>query len=101
MELAKVTSKGQITIPVAIRRKLGLKTGSQILFVEEDGRIVMMNPTIHAVLQAQKAFAGVAESLGIKTEQDVVDLVKEVRREMAAERATENVAAPERTAQAF
>ena len=39
MELAKVTSKGQITIPIEIRKKLGIKNGDKILFVEESGRI--------------------------------------------------------------
>ena len=33
MELAKVTSKGQITIPIDIRRKLGIKEGSKVLFI--------------------------------------------------------------------
>ena len=41
MELAKVTSKGQITIPIEIRKKLGIKNGDKILFVEESGRIWM------------------------------------------------------------
>lgn len=35
MELAKVTSKGQVTIPVEIRRKLGIKNGDKVLFMEE------------------------------------------------------------------
>lgn len=87
MELAKVTSKGQITIPAAIRRKYGMTPGKKVLFLEEDGRVVMANPSVQALIELQKEFAGVAESLGIKTEQDVVDLVKEVRREMVAERA--------------
>ncbi|WP_252865337.1 AbrB/MazE/SpoVT family DNA-binding domain-containing protein [Mobiluncus mulieris] len=32
MELAKVTAKGQITIPIAVRRKLGVKTGGKKCF---------------------------------------------------------------------
>lgn len=36
MPSAKVTSKGQITIPVEVRRALGLKSGSEILFLEEE-----------------------------------------------------------------
>ena len=32
MELAKVTSKGQITIPLMIRKKLQLKTGDKVFF---------------------------------------------------------------------
>ena len=35
MELAKVTSKGQVAIPIEIRKKLGIKNGDKILFVEE------------------------------------------------------------------
>lgn len=31
---AKITSKGQITLPVALRRRLGLKTGDVIEFDE-------------------------------------------------------------------
>ena len=60
MELAKVTSKGQVTIPIEIRKKLGIKNGDKILFVEESGRIYMMNSSMDALLEAQKAFAGEA-----------------------------------------
>ncbi len=34
MSTATLTSKGQITIPLAVRRKLGLDTGDRIEFVE-------------------------------------------------------------------
>ena len=81
MELAKVTSKGQITIPIDIRRKLGVKEGDKILFVEEQGQIIMMNSSMDALRKAQAAFTGEAERLGLKDEQDVVDLVSELRRE--------------------
>ena len=46
MELAKVTAKGQVTIPIEIRKKLGIKNGDKILFVEESGRIYMMNSSM-------------------------------------------------------
>ena len=81
MELAKVTSKGQITIPIDIRKKLGVKEGDKILFIEEEGRVIMMNSSMDALRKAQAAFAGEAERLGLKDEQDVADLVSELRRE--------------------
>ena len=81
MELAKITSKGQITIPAAIRKILGVKDGDKILFVQDGTKVVMMNASVDALLGAQKAFQGVAESLGVKSEQDVVDMVKEIRAE--------------------
>ena len=43
MELAKVTSRGQITLPLAIRRKLDVKEGDKVVFYEENGRIVVEN----------------------------------------------------------
>ena len=35
---ATITSKGQITVPVAVRRQLGLKPGDQVAFA--DGRLI-------------------------------------------------------------
>ena len=81
MESAKITSKGQITIPIAIRRLLGVREGDKVLFAEEDGKVVIMNASASALRKAQKAFEGVAEELGIRDEQDIVNMVKEVRAE--------------------
>lgn len=82
MELAKITTRGQITIPIEIRKKLGVKDGDKVIFVEEGGRIIMENAAMVALKNAQMAFEGEAERLGISTEQAVVNLVKEVRREI-------------------
>ena len=82
MELAKITLRGQITIPAPIRKRLGVKDGDKVIFIEENGRIIVENAAMIALKNAQDAFAGEAERLGVKTEQDVVDLVKEVRREV-------------------
>lgn len=38
---AKLSTKGQVTIPVAARHKFNLETGDLILFIEEDGRLVL------------------------------------------------------------
>ena len=81
MELAKITSKGQITIPASIRKLLGVKDGDKVLFVQEGNKVVMMNAPVNALLEAQREFQGMAEALGLKGEQDVVDMVKEIRAE--------------------
>ena len=81
MELAKITSKGQITIPIYVRRKLGVNEGDKLLFVEEEGRIFIANPTMVALCEAQVAFAGEAERVGLKDEDDVVEMIKEIRKE--------------------
>ena len=79
MELAKITSKGQITLPINIRRTLKLKDGDKVAFIEKDGLFILANPTVLAFENVQKAFEGEAERLGLKDVDDVVDLVKEVR----------------------
>ena len=86
MELAKITTRGQITIPMSIRKKLSVKDGDKIIFFEENGRIVIENSVMIALKKAQDAFVGEAERLGLKTEQDVVNMVKEVRKEIWEER---------------
>ena len=45
----------------------------------------MVNPVSLAVDNARMAFKGEAERLNLKTEDDVVDLVKEVRNEIKME----------------
>ena len=90
MEIAKITSRGQITIPIDIRKKLGLKEGDKVIFVEDGDRIVFANATKIAFENMRRAFAGEAERLGLKDEQDVVALVDEVRKEMWEERYADN-----------
>ena len=81
MELAKVTSKGQITIPIEIRKKLGIKNGDKILFVEESGRVYMLHYSLYALREAQRSFAGEAERLGLKDDDDVMEMIKSLRQE--------------------
>ena len=85
MEIAKVTSKGQITIPIEIRKKLGIKEGSKVLFLEEAGRIYLTNSSMEALREAQQAFEGEAERIGLKNEEDVVAMVKKLREEKEVE----------------
>ena len=80
MNLAKISANGQVTVPVEIRRLLGLKSGDKILFCQkQDGKIVMSNASSQAIRKAQAAFTGVAEDMGIYSEDDVQALVDEVR----------------------
>jgi len=44
--LAKMTSRGQVTIPVEIRERLGLAVGTKIAFVVDDeGKVSLRQPT--------------------------------------------------------
>ena len=41
METSVVTVKGQIVVPVKLRRRFGIKRGTKIAFIEQDGRLYM------------------------------------------------------------
>lgn len=83
MELAKVTTKGQITIPREVRKKLGVKAGDKVLFIEEAGKIVIMNSSMAALKEIQNEFVGAAIKAGIKSADDVNALMKKIRKERA------------------
>ena len=80
MDLAKVTSQGQITIPSDIRKFLGLKSGDKVALFKENGHIVMANSNMLSLRDVQEAFIGVANTMGIQNEDDVVNLVKTHRK---------------------
>ncbi len=161
IDVAKVTSKGQITLPADVRQRLGIKVGDKVAFIEIDGTMTISNSdspiatrlsdsdsmiliedtlpletpedtvrrlrvktareqlevimraeetarfeleqlasdsdrsaietelkrlrgerALAALKMAQEAFAGEAERLGLRTEEDVVAMIREVRQQM-------------------
>jgi AbrB family looped-hinge helix DNA binding protein len=52
---ARITSQGQITVPKAIRDRLGLKPGDDVEFADRDGEIVLVPRRRRSILE----FAGV------------------------------------------
>ncbi|MDR1089028.1 MAG: AbrB/MazE/SpoVT family DNA-binding domain-containing protein [Coriobacteriales bacterium] len=79
MELATVTSKGQITIPASVRKELRLKEGSKVLFFNNGKDMVIQNSVAMALERAQERFADEAAALGLKTDEDVIQMIKEFR----------------------
>jgi len=82
MELARLSSKGQITVPIEIRKKLNLKEGDKILFFEEGGKIVLANASLTALREFQMSMKEEAEKQEIKSEEDVNVLLKDIRKEL-------------------
>jgi AbrB family looped-hinge helix DNA binding protein len=61
VEMTKITSKGQITVPVAIRKRLNLKTGDKVMFVADDGGIRMINASTLAFENGRTSLRDEAE----------------------------------------
>ena len=82
MEVAKISSKGQITIPISVRNRLNLKAGDKIVILEENGRFYLENSAMLAFKRAEDAFTGEAEKAGFTTEEEMQDYMKEIRKEV-------------------
>ena len=85
MNVAKVTSKGQVTIPADVRAAVGVGEGDKLLFVRmDDGSITLRSTNLEALREGQRAFAGAAAEAGLHSDEDVVGLVKHIRAKRAA-----------------
>ena len=82
MEIAKLSSKGQITIPIYVRNKLKLKTGDKVVILEENGRFYLENSAMLAFNRVSEAFKGAAEKAGFENEAAMQDYMKEIRKEV-------------------
>ena len=57
MNIAKISSKGQVTLPIDVRRKLDLKEGDHLLISEENGRYYIDNADHIQSILSERAFA--------------------------------------------
>jgi AbrB family looped-hinge helix DNA binding protein len=83
MVVAKVTSKGQITIPHDIRVKMNIKNGDEIVFIEDNGKYFLQNSAsiaIKALEDFQSSMKGEAEKARFNDSDDVVKYIKSLRK---------------------
>lgn len=40
---SKISTRYQVTLPESVRKKLNIKDGEQLLFSEEEGKVVLRN----------------------------------------------------------
>ena len=79
---AKIMSKGQVTIPKEVRNLLKVREGDRVTFICESDYAIVMNANIFAMRALQKEMRGEFERAGINSEEDIMDLVREVRSEI-------------------
>ena len=81
IDSAKVLPKGQITIPKDIRDHLRINVGDRLTLVCENDRLILMNSAVFALKEFQRAMEGEAEKAGLHSDEDVVEMIMEMRRE--------------------
>ena len=79
---AKVMAKGQITIPKDFRDALGVDVGDRVTLIKRSDEIVMVNAAVYAMKILQEEMKGEFEKAGLSSEQDAVDTVRQVRKEI-------------------
>jgi AbrB family looped-hinge helix DNA binding protein len=78
IEVSKISAKGQVTIPIELRKLLQLTEGSKVAFITDDnGRVYLANSSMLALKEVQTEFNGVAKDLGIGDESQVAAFLKE------------------------
>lgn len=78
---AKVMAKGQITIPKDVREVLGVSSGDRVSFIVEGNTVRMVNAAVYAMQLLQTEMTGEARRTGLILDEDVMDLVKQMRDE--------------------
>lgn len=78
---AKVMSKGQVTIPKDVRDILGIESGDRVTFIVENGNVRIVNSAIYAMQVFQNNMVGEAKKSGLNNDDDVMQLVEELRSE--------------------
>ena len=79
MDTAYVTTKGQLVIPARIRRKLGIKPGTKVCFVERGDEILFQPVTKEYI----RSVCGMLKSTTSITEELLSERKKDKQREEA------------------
>lgn len=82
MDIARISSKGQMTVPISVRKALNLKSGDKVIILEENGRYYIENAAMLAFNRVEEAFYGEAEKAGFKTEEELQKYADEIRDEI-------------------
>lgn len=79
-ETSTVSSKGQLVIPVRIRRRFGIKPGTEVRFIERQGEI-FFQPVTKEFIRSLRGF--------LKSETSITqDLLRERKAEREADEAS-------------
>jgi AbrB family looped-hinge helix DNA binding protein len=80
VETAKVMAKGQVTLPVDVRRLLGVAPGDRVLFVVDESGVRLGNTAMLPLSALQQSLRGAAEEAGWDSEEDVAAYITQSRR---------------------
>ena len=81
IENATMMAKGQLTVPKDVRSALGLSNGDKVTFIVDNNKAIIANSAVYAMELLQREMKGEAENAGLNSEEAVIKLVKDIRKE--------------------
>jgi AbrB family looped-hinge helix DNA binding protein len=69
IETSVVTTKGQLVIPARLRRRFGIKKGTMVTFIEDDGRIIVQPVTREFIRGLRGSLSGEPSALAALLEE--------------------------------
>jgi len=84
VKLARVQQRGQVTIPIELRRKLGIEEGGVVAFIETENGL-LISPQEVLAMDGLDRVGKVLKERGVSLE-DLIDSGREVRGQMVEEK---------------
>jgi AbrB family looped-hinge helix DNA binding protein len=69
VETSVVTSKGQLVIPARLRKRFGIKKGTLVAFVEDDGHMIVQPVTPEFIRSLRGSLKGEPSALEVLLEE--------------------------------
>lgn len=74
---ASVTRRGQVTIPAAVRRHLGVNTPDMVMFVTGEKGVVTMKPFESAVLKLASSIPALKGGTSVDFDAEIAEAMEE------------------------
>jgi len=85
IDMGTISARGQVAIPAKIRKELQLNEGEQIVFISENGTLIIKKTSDLPWDELTRPLREAAARAGLK-EEDIPALVKKVRRASSSTR---------------
>ena len=77
----RVNESGQINIPSTVTEVMGIRKGEELVVLKRNGYFILTPTSTDPLDKIRKVCEGLAEKVGWETDEDIVDFMRELRKE--------------------
>ena len=81
MQSIRVNDSGQINIPSVVTEMMGIEKGEELVVLKRNGYFIVTPSSTDPLDKIRKVCEGLAEKAGWETDEDIVDFMRELRKE--------------------